>query len=130
MPRVRQIMSQVNMNKDDLKKHIMMELTDNYEVYEQEKYIYSYIRSEGGYGNECSLITFPINYAASVAIGLSFLEEWKRIKPRWLSKDLIIMFYDEEDYASSVREFLKWYYMGHDSLNNQDMIKDLLNNDK
>ena len=106
VPRVRQIQREVKKNQDDLKKHIMMQLTDNFEVYEQDKYIYSYIRSEGGYGNECSLITFPINYAASVTIGLSFLEEWKRIKPKWLSKDLIILFYEEEDYASSVREFL------------------------
>jgi hypothetical protein len=103
----------------------MMELTDHFEVYQQKNYIYSYIRSEGGYGNECQLISFPINYAASVAVGLSFMEEWKRIQPRWLAKDLIILFHEDSDskgkvgenYASSVREFLNWYYMGHDSLN-------------
>jgi hypothetical protein len=65
-----------------------------------------------------------------VTIGLNFLEEWKRIRPRWLSKDLIILFYEEKNYASTVREFLEWYYMGHDSLNDQDKIKNLLNNDK
>lgn len=71
-----------------------------------------------------------MDYAASVTIGLSFFDEWRRIAPRWLSKDLIILFYKEENYAKSVNEFLEWYYMGHDSLNNQDKIKDLLNNDK
>jgi hypothetical protein len=115
---------------NDLRKHIIHELTDKFEVYEQDKYIYSYIRSEGGYGNECSLITFPMDYPASVTIGLSFFDEWKRINPKWLSKDLIIVFYKEEDYAKPVREFLEWYYMGHDGLNNQDDVKDLLNNDK
>lgn len=96
------------------------------------------MRSEGGYGNECSLISFPINYAASVAVGLSFMNEWKRINPRWLAKDLVVLFYDDsssngqigENYAKSVREFLQMYYIGHDSLNDQDMVKNLLDDDK
>jgi hypothetical protein len=40
-----------------------------------------------------------MNYAASVTIALTWLEEWRRIRPRWLAKDLIVLFYEEEDYA-------------------------------
>jgi hypothetical protein len=66
------------------------------------------------------------------------MEEWKRIQPRWLAKDLIILFYEDSDskgkigenYASSVREFLNWYYMGHDSLNQQEQVKNLLDDEK
>ena len=116
VPRMRQIANEVRQNQDDLRKHIIHELTDKFEIYEQENYLYSYIRSEGGYGNECSLITFPMDYTASVSLGLSFFDEWRRVNPRWLSKDLIILFYNEADYAKTVREFLDWYYMGHDGL--------------
>jgi hypothetical protein len=113
----RRIQSEVSSHRNDIKKYIMMALTDKFEVYEQEKYVYAYVRSEGGYGNECSLISFPMDYGASVTVGLSFLQEWQRVKPKWLAKDLIFLFYKEEEYASSVREFLNWYYMGHDTLN-------------
>ena len=57
-------------------KFILNELSPNFEIYSQDKYTYSYIRANGGYGNECQLLTFPINYAASVAVGLTFMEEW------------------------------------------------------
>jgi hypothetical protein len=58
-------------------------------------YVYAYLRSENGYGNECNLITYPLDYAASVSIGLTFLEIWNKNRPRWLAKDVIILFYED-----------------------------------
>ena len=46
----------INPPKDRWKeanKFILNELSPKYEIYSQENYIYSYIRANGGYGNEC-----------------------------------------------------------------------------
>lgn len=58
------------------KLFIQKELSQNFEVYSQEKYLYSYIRSSGGYGGECNILSFPINYPASVSIALTFMNVW------------------------------------------------------
>lgn len=105
------------MNSADFRKYIMGELSPYFEVYDQGKYLYSYIRAEGGSGNECNIFTFPSNYAASISIALTFMNEWKKRlnteNTTWLSKDLIILFYDDmselkggQSDASSVKEFL------------------------
>jgi hypothetical protein len=52
----------------------------------------------------------PLNYKASVVNGLTFVETWIRRQPRWQSKDLLILFYEEMDYALGVREFLENYF--------------------
>jgi hypothetical protein len=46
-----------------------------------------------GYGNECNIFSFPIDYEASLIIALVFIEAWKKENPQWLSKDIIILFY-------------------------------------
>ena len=90
----------------------------------QKDYIYAYLRSNRGYGNECNIISFPINYAASVNFGLAFMHTWRDINPQWNSKDLIVLFYNDHDpktdklsenYSKSVSEFLSQYYLGYRS---------------
>ena len=55
----------------------------------------------------------PLNYKASVPIGLAFIELILRHKAAWLSKDLIFLFYEDLPYAMPVQEFLEDYY-NHD----------------
>jgi hypothetical protein len=52
----------------------------------------------------------PLNHRASVVTGLAFLESWIRRQPKWQAKDLLVLFYEELDYAFGVREFLEAYY--------------------
>lgn len=61
----------------------------------------------------------------SIAIALTFLELWTRQNPQWLSRDVLVLFYEENihennednggflDYSDSIQEFLKNYYLGH-----------------
>ena len=56
------------------------------------------------------MLAMPLNYKASVNIGLTFVETWLRRQPKWQAKDLLIVFYEELDYALGVREFLESYY--------------------
>lgn len=83
--------------------------------------LYGYLRSPQGYGNECNLLAMPMNHKASVAYGLTFVETWLRRQPKWQAKDLLILFYEEMDYALGVREFLEAYYQqnGQESLTNR-----------
>jgi len=69
-------------------------------------------------------MSFPLNYEASVNMGLTFLHLWNRITPTWLAKDIIVLFYDDydaksqtvgESYSKSVQEFLNNYFIGHSS---------------
>jgi hypothetical protein len=34
-----------------------------------------------GYGNECNIFSFPIDYEASLIIALVFIEAWKKENP-------------------------------------------------
>lgn len=72
--------------------------------------IYTYIRSPRGYGNECNLLAMPLNHKASVVTGLAFVETWIRRQPKWQAKDLLVVFYEELDYALGVKEFLENYH--------------------
>ena len=72
--------------------------------------MYSYLRSKDGYGQECIVLTAPFEYDASVAYLLTFVELMGRRQPEWQSKDILVLFYPESDYVSSVREFLDAYY--------------------
>lgn len=78
-----------------MKRYIMAEVAPRFEVHEQDKYVYAYLRAQGGYGNECNIMTFPLNYKASVAVALTFLDEWHRQSPQWLAKDVVVLFYDD-----------------------------------
>lgn len=55
-------------------------------------------------------MAFPIDYKASVVTGLTLIDTWIRNSPSWQSKDLIILFYEDMDYALTVKEFLSKYY--------------------
>jgi hypothetical protein len=55
-------------------------------------------------------MTLPINYKASITTGLAFIDAWLKQAPKWQSKDLIILFYEDTDYSLSVKEFLETYY--------------------
>lgn len=77
-------------------------------------------------------MTFPINYAASVTMGLTFLKTWKAVDPEWNAKDLVVLFFDDYDqqtgltganYAQSVQEFLSRYYAGHSSAKDADVAQ-------
>jgi hypothetical protein len=52
----------------------------------------------------------PLNHKASVVTGLTFIETWIRREPKWQSRDLLILFYEDLDYSLSVKEFLENYY--------------------
>lgn len=68
------------------------------------------------------------------------MEEWHRVNPQWLSKDVIVLFYDDseevkgkepiigENYSKNVEAFLKNYYMGHERFSPND-LKALLDDD-
>lgn len=95
----------------------MEKLGHQTEVYLQElrskkdkQNIYAFVRSGQGYGNECNLLAMPLNHKASVVTGLTFVETWIKRQPKWQSKDLLILFYEELDYALGVREFLENYF--------------------
>jgi len=72
--------------------------------------VYSYLRSKDGYPGECNLISAPLNYRASVTYLLTFVELMSKHQPDWLSRDLVILFYEQSDYSTAVKEFLDAYY--------------------
>ena len=125
---------------------ITRKVSDKYETYKQENYVYSYIRAKNGYGKECSIISFPIEYEASVTYGLTFMDQWFHVTPQWLAKDLIVLFYRDsfggkkepiadgqrkgQIYSYYVGEFLKYYYMGHERQESNENIKAILDDDK
>ena len=114
------IQDQIKSATDSSKHHrdfILQRLGQQAEVYIQElkskkqkSNLYAYIRSPFGYGNECNLLAMPLNHKASVVTGLTFIETWIRREPKWQSKDLLILFYEDLDYSLSVREFLENYF--------------------
>ena len=71
---------------------------------------YAYLRSKDGFGNECNIVTAPLDYNPSVAYVLTFYELMARREPDWLSKDILFLFYPETDYSFAVQEFLDAYY--------------------
>ena len=56
------------------------------------------------------MLAMPLNHKASVVTGVTFVETWIKRHPKWQSKDLLILFYEELDYALGVREFLENYF--------------------
>jgi hypothetical protein len=57
------------------------------------------------------MLAFPLNYKASIVFSLTFLELFFKQEGRsWQSKDLLVLFYPEMDYAFSIQEFLQDYY--------------------
>ena len=103
------------------------------------------MRSQGGYGNECQIITFPLNYEASVSFGLLLIKLFEMYEPQWQSKDVIVLFYDDsqtfvegdeetvvigQNYGRNIKQFLDNYYVGHDSFRKKDMRRILDDNKK
>lgn len=76
----------------------------------KHKNIYSYLRSKNGYGGECNLISAPLNYRASITHLLTFVHLMDSQQPDWLSRDLVVLFYEQSDYQMAVKEFLDAYY--------------------
>lgn len=56
------------------------------------------------------MISAPLNYRASVTYLLTFVELMSKNQPDWLSRDLVILFYEQSDYSTAVKEFLDAYY--------------------
>lgn len=84
-------------------------------------------------------MSFPLNYEASVTMGISFVKTWLSTDPTWNAKDIIVLFYNDHDsktnntgnnYSKSVREFLKHYYTGHTSYSNDDILNLMKDNTK
>ena len=68
------------------------------------------MRSKDGFGGECNLISAPLNYRASITYLLTFVSMMEQTQPEWLSRDLVVLFYEQSDYQSAVKEFLDAYY--------------------
>lgn len=102
--------------------------------------MYTYLRATQSYGNECNILTFPVNMEPSIAIALTFLELWTRQNPQWLSQDVLVLFYEENiyeneesgflDYGESMREFLNRYYIGHSQFTKENLGELLLDEEK
>lgn len=70
-----------------------MKLSALSEVYEQKlpasvdpykrSNFYSYLRSKNGFGGECIVIAAPLDYPASIAYTLTFVDAMARNKPDW-----------------------------------------------
>lgn len=72
--------------------------------------IYSYLRTKDGPGQECLALAVPLNQKAGLTFMLTFIDLMYEIEPKWQSKDLLILFYEETDYALAVKEFLTSYF--------------------
>lgn len=46
---------------------------------------------------------------------LSFIELMSDLEPKWQSKDLLVLFYEDSDYSFAVQEFLTNYYSDQES---------------
>lgn len=46
---------------------------------------------------------------------LTFADLMLETEPKWLSKDLILLFYEGTDYSLAVKEFLDAYYLQSDN---------------
>lgn len=46
---------------------------------------------------------------------MTFVDTWVKRQPKWQSKDLLVVFYEELDYAIGIREFLESYHQQTDS---------------
>ena len=77
--------------------------------------VYSYVRTKDGPGNECLALAVPLNLKAGLTYLLTFVDLMHEMEPKWQSKDLLILFYEESDYAFAVKEFLANYYSGRKS---------------
>ena len=42
---------------------------------------------------------------------LTFVEMMYELEPKWQSKDLLMLFYEDSDYSFAVEEFLQNYYL-------------------
>ena len=76
----------------------------------QGHYLYSYIRSLRGYGNECNMIMFPYSSLNTLRLALPLLKLLKRNEETWLSKDILVLAYQPRQYAWNVRKFLHEYF--------------------
>lgn len=46
---------------------------------------------------------------------LTFIELMTEMEPKWQSKDLVVLFYEDSDYSFAVQEFLTNYYLNQES---------------
>ena len=74
--------------------------------------IYSYVRSKDGPGKECLALAVPLNEKAGLTLMLTFIDLMVKNEPKWQSKDILILFYEQSDYSFAVKEFLGTYYAG------------------
>jgi hypothetical protein len=68
------------------------------------------------------MLAFPIDSQPSLSMALSFLDVWSKVKPHWLSKDVVILFYNEGDYGLSIKKFLNAYYHRSQDIKEDDLI--------
>lgn len=73
--------------------------------------IYSYFRTKDGPGQECNALAVPMSYKPGLVYMLTFVELLSDIEPKWQSKDLMVLFYEDSDYSFAVEEFLQNYYL-------------------
>ena len=51
-----------------------------------------------------------MDYNPSVVYTLTLADTLNKLQPKWLSKDVLFLFYTEAEYSLAVREFLDAYY--------------------
>jgi hypothetical protein len=72
--------------------------------------IYTYARSKDGPGNECLALAVPLNLKPSLVFSMTFLQMMRDVEPDWQSKDLIVLFYEQNDHSLAVKDWLDSYY--------------------
>jgi hypothetical protein len=70
----------------------------------------SFVRSKRGFGHECNLWAFPLDYEYSVKVGIALMYNIKNQSPDWIAKDTIFLFYRESSYSLSTKAFIEDYF--------------------
>jgi len=73
------------------------------------------MRTKDGPGQECNTIALPLSHKPGLVYMLTFVELMSTLEPKWQSKDLLFLFYEDSDYSFAVQEFLDSYYQSQDS---------------
>ena len=46
----------------------------------------------------------------SLVFAMTFLQMMRDVEPKWQSKDLVVIFYEQNDYSLAVKDWLDSYY--------------------
>ena len=60
--------------------------------------VYTYLRTKDGQGNECIALAVPLDKKPGIAVMLTFIDLMVKLEPKWQSKDVLVLFYEQSDY--------------------------------